>query len=458
MEVTINPLYEPLYDPACNCRYFHLWGGRGRGGSHVATDYFLFRMTMPGYFRGGMFRATFNSVKSGLWVALKLRITKAADEGHIKIKDFAFNDADLRVTYIPTGNSVICKGFRSSTLAEKAKMKGIEGLSHAIIDEAEDVNEDEVDQLDDTMRTTEVEKIQLIFLFNPPGKNHWLMKRFYNLIPSDYEGWYKAVKKPNPALCSIHSTFRDNVDNLNRSTIEKNLAYGNPSSPYYNLEKYCRDVLGLVSEGAKGRIYTKCLPISVQDFNNLPYPSFYGLDFGFSNDPLAMVHCKLHNNNLYVHELIYATGLTNEETAREAKRKDVRNNIFADSSEPKSITELRKQGLSVIGAIKGPDSIRAGIKDLQAYTWHITDISKNVWQEVEDYHWELDANKEPTDQPIDENNHAMDAIRYAVTNYRRREGADLKIGGFAETKPYRPQYEKDPYWLNYDIDDINFDD
>ena len=461
MEVTINPLYESLYDENCKCRYFHFWGGRGRGGSHVATDYFLFRLTMPHYFRGGMFRATFSSVKSGLWVALKLRIIKAVEKGHVRLKDFAFNDQELRVTYIPTGNSIICKGFRASTLAEKAKMKGIEGLSHAIIDEAEDIEESEVDQLDDTMRTTEVNKIQLIFLFNPPHKTHWLIKRFYNLIPSDYEGWYNAVKKVNKHLCSVHSTFKDNTDNLNESTIVKNISYGNPNSPYYNLETYCRDVLGLVSEGKKGRIYTKVQPITDDEFNKLPYPSFYGLDFGFSNDPAAGVHLKLHNGNLYAKQIVYERGLDNEQLADKLKIAGVsKYQVFADSSEPKSISELNKRGLYVIAAVKGPDSIRAGIKELQSYNIYACESSLDLWDELEQYHWQLDGDKNPTDQPIDDHNHLMDAMRYGVMNYKKRQGASLVIGSGNNEIEHKRDFVTDKYDnpISSDLEDIIFDD
>lgn len=438
MKIRVNKLYTAVLTTLC--RYIHIWGGRGRGASHFATDYFLMLITAPKYFRGGFVRSTFGEIKTGLYRAFKDRVAQADREGDVNVSDFKFNDTELTVTYIPTGNSIISKGLKKSNLNQAANLKGLEGLTHLIIEEAEDSNEDDIDKLDDTLRTVLVENIQILFLFNPPHKNHYLIKRNYNLVEANatdvlgnpIPGWFKAIPKLNPELLSIHGTYKDNAKNLNESNKRKNYNYGNPESPYYNPDKYCRDVLGLVSEGKKGRIFTKCMPISYAEFKELPYVSFYGLDFGF-NDPVAVPELKYHNGKLYCHQLIYKSGLDNGEIANllRSHKLSKAQRIYADCAEPKSIKELNKAGFNVIASEKGADSIAYGIRELQAIEIYITQESTDFWLEAEEYHWALDANKDPTDEPEDESNHLWDATRYAYTMHikKRRPIAAVAEGG-----------------------------
>lgn len=443
MKIRVNKLYLPILTTLC--RYIHIWGGRGRGASHFATDYFLMLITAPKYFRGGFIRATFGEIKTGLYRAFKDRVLKAESDGDVKYSDFKFNDTELSVTYTPTGNSIISKGLKKSNLNQAANLKGLEGLTHLIIEEAEDSNEDDIDKLDDTLRTVLVDNIQIIFLFNPPSKNHYLIKRNYNLIEAHAKdvlgnpipGWFKAVQKNNPELLSIHGTYRDNAKNLNESNKRKNYNYGNPDSPYYNLDKYCRDVLGLVSEGSKGRILTHVKPISYQLFKELPYPSFYGLDWGF-NDPNAVLECKHHDGKLFWHEIVYQVGMDNEELMVKMRAAGVLpgRKVYYDSARPDNAKTFKKgieygpkamKGFNMLPSLKGPDSIMYGIRELQNVEIFATNGSANLWLELEEYHWALDANKEPTDEPEDAMNHLIDAGRYAYVGYVKK-GNDMKVG------------------------------
>lgn len=441
MNTYVNKLFLPTL--TTKCRYIHAWGGRGRGASHFATDYFLALITAPRYFRGGFVRGTFGEIKTGLYRAFKDRVVKADSEGEVRIEDFKFNDTELTVRYVPTGNIIISKGLKKSNLNQAANLKGLEGLTHLIIEEAEDSNEDDIDKLDDTLRTVLVDNIQIIFLFNPPHKNHYLIKRNYNLIEANatdvhgnpLPGWYRAIPKHNPELLSIHGTYKDNAKNLNESNKRKNYNYGDPNSPYYNPDKYCRDVLGLVSEGKKGRIFTRCKPMTYALFKSLPYASFYGLDFGF-NDPVAIPECKYHNGKLFIHELLYQPGLDNDELADKMQAFGIgKRAVYADSAEPKSIKTLQKKGFNVKPTEKGADSIAYGIRELKAIEIYITEESKNMWMEAEEYHWALDAIKEPTDVPEDDKNHLWDAIRYAYTMHcLKKQGVTIGTPGTHETK------------------------
>lgn len=392
-------------------------------------------LTAPSYFRGGFLRSTFNEVKTGLWVAFKLRLATSINAGELRKEDFRINESDLSVTYIPTGNSIVSKGFRKTNLNQAANLKGLEGLTHVIIDEAEDVAEEDFDKLDDSLRTTAVKNIKILLLFNPPHKNHWLIKKHYHLIESEYKGWYRAIQKNIPTLLSIHSTWHNNSKNVNASSKAKMIARGNPDSPEYNPDYHYRNGLGLISEGRKGRIYTHAKPIPLSVYQQLPYTRFYGLDWGF-NDPNAVVEMMYNAGRLFLRQLVYEGNLENEELMIKMRQRGVKptSKVFYDCARPDNAKTFKKgieygpnamKGFHMIPSRKGPDSIKYGIRELQDVEIYYTDDSPDIEKEFEEYHWALDANKEPTDEPEDECNHAMDAIRYAYIGEVRNKTAAM---------------------------------
>ena len=414
-----NRLYEPVF--TTKARYIDIWGGRAAGRSHFGTAYFLFLITQPGYFRGCFLRNVFSDIRDSLFQDFKDRL----EESDFDEKDFDINESKMSIVYKPTGNSIISKGFKKSSGNRSAKLKSLAGITHVLVEEADENNENDVNKLDDSIRTNKIDNIQIIFLHNPPGKNHWLSKRFYNLIDIELtdkngkkvEGYYKAVPKTNPDVLVIFSTYKDNIKNLNEKTISKYQAYGDPDSPFYNEEHYYVDVCGLVPEGARGRIYRNWKPVTLEFFRSLPYQSYYGLDFGYSDDPVALIEIKSHNNRNFYHETIYEAGLTNPALAKAMVGKGVPKTavIYADSSEPKSIQELKDLGFKrVTPADKGPDSVLFGIKQVSAMENYYTETSKNLVKENEEYKWETDADGNTLPVPVDKWNHAKDALRYGV--------------------------------------------
>lgn len=151
----------------------------------------------------------------------------------------------------------------------------------------------------------------------------------------------------------------------------------------------------------------------------------YGLDFGFTNDPTALVHCVLAHGELWTDVEIYDTGLTNPMIAERAKERGITKEvqIIADSAEPKSIAELRNAGLWVLPATKGADSIKSGIDVLRRYKWNVTRRSTSLIDELQVYKWKTDRDGKETNIPIDNFNHAIDATRYFASmrlNVQRR--------------------------------------
>ena len=145
----------------------------------------------------------------------------------------------------------------------------------------------------------------------------------------------------------------------------------------------------------------------------------YGLDFGFTNDPTALISVHRFNSELYVKELIYKTRLTNNDIVNLMTQLgvDKYKDIIADSAEPKSIEDIYRGGFrNIYGAKKGPDSIRNSIDKLQRYKINITEDSTNVIKEFRGYTWAKDKTGAQTGEPIGINDHSIAALRYFALN------------------------------------------
>jgi phage terminase large subunit len=142
----------------------------------------------------------------------------------------------------------------------------------------------------------------------------------------------------------------------------------------------------------------------------------YGLDFGFSNDPTALIALYSHSGELIIDELIYEKGLLNVRISDLMRELGVNGRIVADSAEPKSIAELSAYGWQIEGAKKGPDSIRQSINTLKRYKLNVTQRSNNLKKELNGYKWKQNKDGKLDNEPVDFFNHAIDALRYASLN------------------------------------------
>ena len=148
----------------------------------------------------------------------------------------------------------------------------------------------------------------------------------------------------------------------------------------------------------------------------------YGLDFGYSNDPTTCVAVYLMNGKYYYDEVLYSTGLTNSDIYYSLIDKVKSRMIYADSAEPKSIEELRRLGLNIIGAEKGRDSIMYGINKMQQDNFFVTENSINLVKELRGYVWQTDKAGKKVNKPIDDYNHLIDAMRYFITSQNKYSG------------------------------------
>ncbi len=147
-----------------------------------------------------------------------------------------------------------------------------------------------------------------------------------------------------------------------------------------------------------------------------------GVDFGYSNDPTAIIEIAKHNDTLYINELKYESGMTNKDIADFIIATGHQDTLcFADSAEPKSIDEIKRLGVMMRPAVKGIGSINAGISLLKEYDIIASSESKNLFKEYNTYYWQQLRDDTIINKPVDKNNHLMDALRYGVySQYRNR--------------------------------------
>lgn len=178
-------------------------------------------------------------------------------------------------------------------------------------------------------------------------------------------------------------------------------------------------VYGLGENGSvEGLVYSRFR--IVQTMPTTAKMRFYCIDFGFTNDPTAILRVTLQGGELWIEELAYQVGMLNKDIAAVltnagASRYD---NIVADSAEPKSIAEINAiAGLNIKPTAKGAGSIVAGINAVQAYQLNVMASALGTIEELRNYSWKKDINGNYLNVPVDKYNHALDALRYGVTTY-----------------------------------------
>lgn len=237
--------------------------------------------------------------------------------------------------------------------------------------------------------------------------------------PTEYDSWiYDLAKRDDVKF--IKSTLLDNPF-LPDTIINKIKSY-EPTEE--NIQKgtadnYMWEVYGLGNKARlQNTVFTKWNVIDKlpedEEGNLIPRFLGYGLDFGYTNDPTAIVALYKQDNEPYFDEVVYEKGLTNQDICDKLRELGVKNtdDIYADSAEPKSIEEIRRGGFNIMPTNKGSDSIRYGISLLQQTPIHITKNSIHLEEELRKYKYKEDRNGNVLNEPIDAFNHAIDACRY----------------------------------------------
>jgi phage terminase large subunit len=234
-----------------------------------------------------------------------------------------------------------------------------------------------------------------------------------------HEFWAHTEVLPEQDAELVILTYNDNeaLPDTIRRDIELNRTKAETSAYWANWWK----VYGLGQVGTlQGAIYEDFEVVEGIDVSRAKFVAL-GLDWGFSNDPTALVAIYRQGDCLLIQELLYSTGLTNQDIADKLRSLGITRawEIVADSAEPKSIEEIYRLGFNIKPAEKGPDSVRNGIDILKRFKLQVTKDSTNLIKELRSYTWATDKEGKNTGVPIDSFNHACDAMRYVALNKLR---------------------------------------
>jgi phage terminase large subunit len=245
------------------------------------------------------------------------------------------------IVNLKTGSKIIFRGIKTSSGTQTANLKSLQGVTTWILDEAEELtDENTFDKINLSIRQKGKQN-RVILILNPTTKEHWIYKRFF-----ESEGVKEGFNGIKDDVTYIHTTYEDNIDNLDQSFINEilKLKINNP-------QKYNHQILGGWLNRAEGVIFSNW---RIDNFNEVN-GSIFGQDFGFSIDPTTLVQVSIDkaNKRIYAKEHLYKAGLNTTEIYQYNLRFCGNNNlIIADSAEPRLISELKNRGLNIKGVEK----------------------------------------------------------------------------------------------------------
>ena len=383
-------------------RYRVVKGSRASKKSKTTALWYIYNMMK---YKGAnllVIRKTFRTLKDSCYKELKWAVKRLKVE-HL----WDFTLSPLEAVYKPTGQRIYFRGL-DDPLKVTSIAVDVGYLCWMWIEEAYEImKEDDFNILDESIRGETPDGLfkQITITFNPWNERHWLKKRFFDVEPDN-----DILAITTNYLCN---EWLDAADIKVFETMRKN-----------NPRRYA--VAGLGGWGiVDGLIYEnwKEESFTLEDIKNCE--SAFGLDFGYTNDPSAFFvgFVDTENKKLYVWDEFYEKGMSNKRISEKIIEMGYgKEKITADCAEPKSIDELNGLGLRVKGAVKGKDSILNGIQWIQDLEIIIHPRCVNFLTEISNYTWDKDKFDKVLNKPIDDFNHLMDAMRYALEKYIKKKG------------------------------------
>ena len=384
-----KPVLNNKYNALGNdTRYFVITGGRGSGKSFAITTFLAFLTFEQGhkilFTRYTMISAANSIIPEFLE---KLQLYDILD--HFRItKDEILN--------VSTGSSILFKGIRTSAGNQTAALKSISGITTWVLDEAEElIKEEYFDKIDQSVRAKNKPN-RVIMVLNPATKEHWLYQRFFAAkgVNAGHNGWKDNVTY-------IHTTFKDNIDNLSESFLLQleDIRRRRP-------DRYNHQILGGWLDKAEGVVFSnwKIGPFD----NNADY--IFGQDFGFSVDPTTLIKVAINKDRklMWVKTMYAKPGLSTKEIGELNRRYAGEDLIICDNAEPRLISELQEY-CNLKPTIKRSGSILTGIALVQDFDLVIDADSVELIKELNNYVWH-----ERNERPVDKWNHQLDALRYSA--------------------------------------------
>ncbi|UBD69087.1 PBSX family phage terminase large subunit [Bacteroides cellulosilyticus] len=396
-------IYHPLYTD--NEKFIILiTGGRGSGKSFNASTFIerlTFEMTEAEKIVHQILYTRYTMVSAGMSIIPEM-MEKIELDGTTKY----FKTTKTDIVNKMTKSRIMFRGIKTSSGNQTAKLKSIQGITTFVCDEAEEwTNEEEFDKIMLSIRKKGIQN-RIIIIMNPCDSNHFIYQKYiektHKLVEID---GVQVQISTHPNVLHIHTTYFDNLENLSPEFLKEveDMKVNNP-------EKYAHVVIGRWADVAEGAVFKKWG--IVKEFPRECKKVGIGQDFGFTNDPSAAVRCGIIDNRLYVDELFYETDMLSSAIANRLKPFSMK--VFADSQDPRLIQEIKNRGVNIYPVDKFPGSIKAGIDKIKDMEFFVTERSYNIITELRKYVWDKDKDGNYINEPVDEYNHLMDAIRYYV--------------------------------------------
>lgn len=389
IKLEVNPSFIPYLkrDDRIQCFY----GGAGSGKS-VFIAQKLTMMLLKEKRKLLAVRQTYASIRESVFAEFKTAFERMGITGILKIRE-----SNLGVEF-PNGSQIVFKGCD-----DESKLLSISGITDVWFEECTEISVEIFDQILLRVRDASV-KNHFFISFNPVSESHWIKERVVENEVFLEDGF------------AMHSTYKDNKF-LPQSYIDslEEMKISNPA-------KY--RVYGLGLWGLMGKLVYNNWTVQKINVEKImrKYPnvqSKFGLDFGFANDPSAFVHVlvDIESKQLWIIKEMYQKGMLNKDIAKWLIENEYQYApIIADSSEQKSIADLKGMGISKIkGAKKGKGSINAGIDLIDSFKIYVDESCENTIAELGSYAYIKDRKTNKyTNKPQDKNNHILDALRYAM--------------------------------------------
>ena len=395
--------YHPLYEDKEKFIIL-ITGGRGSGKSFNASTFIerlTFEMTEAEKIVHQILYTRYTMVSAGMSIIPEM-MEKIELDGTTKY----FKTTKTDIVNKMTKSRIMFRGIKTSSGNQTAKLKSIQGITTFVCDEAEEwTNEEEFDKIMLSIRKKGIQN-RIIIIMNPCDSNHFIYQKYiektHKLVEID---GVQVQISTHPNVLHIHTTYFDNLENLSPEFLKEvgDMKVNNP-------EKYAHVVIGQWADVAEGAVFKKWG--IVKEFPRECKKVGIGQDFGFTNDPSAAVRCGIIDNRLYVDELFYETDMLSSAIANRLKPFSMK--VFADSQDPRLIQEIKNRGVNIYPVDKFPGSIKAGIDKIKDMEFFVTERSYNLITELRKYVWDKDKDGNYINEPVDEYNHLMDAIRYYV--------------------------------------------
>ncbi|MDR1223286.1 MAG: phage terminase large subunit [Tannerella sp.] len=395
--VRLNQIYSPLFE---NKEKFIILvtGGRGSGKS-FAVGTFIQDLT----FETGhtVLYCRYTMTSAGISIIPEL-LEKIELNGTGKYFETAKTDIINRFS----GSRILFRGIKTSSGNQTAKLKSIQGLTTFVCDEAEEwVSETDYEKILFSIRQKGIQN-RVIIIMNPSSVNHFIYKKYIEKTHRtvNIDGVDVQIST-HPNVLHIHTSYLDNLEYLGDEFLREAEQVRQEDA-----DKYAHLFIGRWANVAEGVIFKKIEV--VEEIPDWVKKRGYGMDFGFSSDPTAIIDCGLFDSDLYLDEVCYKTRMLTGDIISELKKKPRK--TVSESADPRLIQEIANAGILIYPVSKGPESVLAGIRKMLDLNIKVTKRSHNLLYEFRNYTWDKDKDGNYIDRPADKYNHGVDASRYWV--------------------------------------------